>query len=121
MQKEIKFKAVGKYAGHQVKPNKSVDLGIKFSYDQLPNTVNFLQLFNENIDVYYRNSDKKAIKLGSFMLKSFGYDHDGEATLKLNSMTDYVETNTINELISDDLFIFMFKAIIESENDEEEE
>ena len=114
----IKIKAIGKYNGHDVKANKSVNISFKLGYDQLVNTIKLTQLLNENITIITRIGKESPIKLGMFMLRDIKIDHDGESMIKLNSQMDYVEADNLNKLLEETLQI-MFVAEIEIEEGEE--
>jgi hypothetical protein len=121
MAKEVKVKAVGEFNGQSTKPNKSIDLSFKFPYSELVNSVQTLQMLNENITVSAKIGDEKPIKLGMFTLNGLNFDRDGEAVLKLNSMLDYVEAdnlNTIAALGKGEQFHILFKASVEEEGEE---
>lgn len=120
MEKVIKIKAIGDYAGHSIKTNKAVDLTIKFPYDEMVNYIKLIQLLNENVDVAVKIGDNKPAKIGSFMIKSIGIDHDGQGTIKFNSQLDYIEANTINTLVGE-RFTVLFKAEVDVESEEENE
>ena len=115
MAKEIKIKAIGKYNGHNIKVNKAIDLGLKFSYDELESYIKLIQLLNENISITTKNLDEKPIKLGTFMLKEIKVDHDGEGIIKFTSQLDYVDADGINQLVGTEQFKVMFEAMIEGE------
>ena len=67
---KIKLKAVGKYHGHNIKPNKAVDLTLKLEYSELTKTVQMLQLLNENITIAAKVADEKPKVLGMYMVKN---------------------------------------------------
>jgi hypothetical protein len=117
---EVKVKAIGEYAGHSIKSNKSIDINFKCNYDQLTNYVQLIQLLNENVDIVIRIEKQKPFKLGMFMVKQIVIGSDGQGTLKFNSQLDYVEKNNLNDL-SGELLQLMFKANVEEEDEDEEE
>lgn len=121
MEKEIKVKAVCKYNGHNVKPNKSIDLNLKFAYDELANCIKTLQLLNENITVFAKIEDNKPKKLGLFMLWEHKVTHDGEVAIKLNSQVDYVENGILDTLAGVDRFVLLLKANVDVETEDDEE
>ena len=118
---EVKFKAVGKYDGHTVKPNGAIDLRLKFSYDELLNYYVKLPLLRSvDTKLFAKVKGQEPVKLGTFMLKSYTMDHDGEGKISFNSQFDYVEMDNINALVADKdaLICFLFKAVVELENEE---
>lgn len=114
----VKLKAHGAYNGHSFKANKSVDLSIKFAYSELTNYIKLIQLLNENVTIVAKKlAEETANKLGTFMIKEIKVDGDGEGTIKFNSQLDYVEADTINNLVGEE-FDILFKATIEDAVDE---
>lgn len=117
---KVKTKAIAKYNGHSIKTNKTVDISFKFAYEELPNYIQMVQFLNENVEITVKQNDKKAQKLGTFMVKEIKVDHDGEGIVKFTSMVDHVEANEINDLVSTEPFKIMFSADVEEVEDEEE-
>ena len=120
MEKEVKVKAVGLYAGHSVKVNKAVDLGLKFNYDELQNYIQTIQMLNENVTLYVKLGDKKAQKIGMFTIKEIKIDKDGKGVLRFNSQIDYVEVDALNNLVGEEQFTCMFKSTISVEEEGDE-
>lgn len=118
---KVKVKAVGKYNGHSIKANKTVDLKLKFAYDELVNYIRLVQLLNENVTIKVKQSGKKSMNLGIFMVKQINVSHDGEGSLTFNSMLDYAEADKINKLANDDLFQVIFEAEIEDTEEDSED
>lgn len=121
MAEKVKVKAVGKYDGHSIKANKTVDLKLKFAYDELVNYIQLIQLLNENIIIKVKQSGRKSMNLGTFMVKQIKVDNDGEGKLTFNSMMDYAEVNNINNLVNDELFKIIFEAEVEEDVSDTEE
>lgn len=119
-QQKIKFQMTGKYHGHQIRPNKSVDISFKFKYDELTNVMKLLQLLNENVTIDVKLPMVKPQHLGMFMINDIKISGDGESTIKFNSLLDYVESNNLNNLIGDILTI-RFRATIELEENLKED
>jgi hypothetical protein len=120
--KTVKIKAIGRYNGHSIKPSKSVDLGLKFTYEELPNYIKLIQMLNENVTIAAQIDGSSPQKVGMFTVKEIKVDHDGEGSIKFNSMVDYVEADVINELIGVEQSTILFKANIqdaEGESDDE--
>jgi hypothetical protein len=120
----IKIKFEAKYQNHSVKANKSVDMSFKMPYSELTNYIQSIQMLNENVTVAGKiGSDKKPAVLGTFMVHAINVDRDGQGTLKINSMLDYVESKNINELAErneEPLQLFL-KAEIDTDEDEDED
>lgn len=115
-------KLVGRYNGHSVKSNGSVDLSLKADYSELANAVQLLQMLSNDVKISVKMPDDKSpMKIGSFRIKQVAIDHDGEARLSFNSITDYVETDNINRMVTSELFKVRCEADIEVEEDDEDE
>lgn len=121
MEKEIKIKSIGKYAGHSIKANRSIDLTLKFGYDEMTNYILVLQMLNENIALKVKIGDEKGKEIGMFMIGNLSIDGDGEGTLRLKSHIDHVNANEINTLAIGDKFRIMLEAKIDVEEVSEEE
>ena len=117
----IKIKSVARYNGHSVRANKSVDIGFKFDYGELSKYITFVQLLNENVKISVKMYDQKVDRLGVFMIKDMRIDHDGEAVIKFNSMTDQSEVQLMHHLVGDEPFKIMLEADIDIPEDAEEE
>ena len=123
MEKHIEVKLIGKYNGHSVKANQSVDLGFKVGYDQLTGAVQLLQFLNNDIDIKAKIPDDKPFGLGTFRVQAVNISHDGESQIKFNSMADFTEVENFSKLIGSELVVLKVSADIEIEledSDEEE-
>lgn len=117
----VKIKQVVNYSGHNVKTNGSIDLTFKAKYDELTNSMQVLQMLNNDVNITTKIPGiKKPIPLGMFRVKSVNFDGDGESTLKFNSIVDNVEMNNINSIVCKEEFQVLLSADIELEEDEEE-
>ena len=122
--KKIDFKMVAKYNGHNVKQSGAVDVNFIAAYDELPNTVQLLQLLSNDIKIAIKKPDEKAFKLGTFRLQNLSYDHDGAAKIRFNSVADFVEVDNLNRLIpmeKEERFVVRFMSDVEIEEGGEEE
>lgn len=119
---KIKVKSVVNYAGHGLSANGSVNLTLKASYSELPNSVQLLQMLNNDVHIKAKMPDTGyKYDIGIFRIKSINFDGDGESTIKFNSTDDFVETNNLNELVTKELFTVLFWANVEVEGGEESE
>ncbi len=118
MARKIKIKSIATYNGHNVRPNKSVDISFKFEYSELTKYITLVQLLNENISISVKKHDEPVTKLGTFLLKDMKIDHDGESVIKFNSMTDQSEVQVMHTLTGDEPFRIMFEAEIEEAEEE---
>lgn len=118
MEHHVEVKLLGKYNGHSVKANQSVDLGIKAGYDQLTQSVQLLQMLNNDVTILAKTPDNKAFKLGVFRVQAVNIAHDGESTIKFNSMADFTEVDNFSKLIGSDMVMLRVSADIEVESEE---
>ena len=120
MEKEVKIKEFVKYAGHTVK--SSGNLGITFTamYSELTKSIQVLQLLNNDITLAVKKGDEKPFRLGTFRVKNVIIDGDGESKLKLVSITDSVEMDNLNNIITTDEFQILMQSVIEIEEEENE-
>lgn len=115
----VKIKEVVKYDGHSVKANGSVDLGFKAMYSELTNSMQVLQLLNNDVTIVAKFPSMKPISLGMFRVKNVLFDGDGESKLKFNAISDNVEMDNLNNLVSVEEFQIMMQAEIEVEESED--
>lgn len=121
----VKVKEVVKYGGHSLSANGSVNFTLKASYSELTNTIQMMQMLNNDVNVKAKLPAGKPMKLGMFRIKQIIIDGDGESTLKFNGLNDYIEMDNLNllPLNNDDNkeFVIMMEAEIEIEEEEGEE
>lgn len=120
----VKVKEVVKYNGHSLSANGSVNFTLKASYSELPNTIQMMQMLNNDVTIKAKLPAGKPMKLGMFRIKQIVIDGDGESTLKFNGLNDYIEMDNLNllPLNNDDNkeFVIMMEAEIEMEEEEGE-
>lgn len=119
---EVKIKEVVNYKGHSVKPNGNVDLKFSAMYSELTNSMQVLQLLNNDVNITAKIPGMKPLKLGMFRVSKVIIDGDGESILCFNSLSDYVEMENINNIICKEEFQIMMRAevILEDDSDEGE-
>ena len=121
---KVKVKEVVKYGGHSLLANGSVNFTLKASYSELSNTIQMMQMLNNDVTVKAKLPTGKPMKLGMFRIKQIIIDGDGESTLKFNGLNDYIEMDNLNllPLNNDDSkeFVIMMEAEIEIEEEEGE-
>lgn len=121
----VKVKEVVKYGGHSLSANGSVNFTLKASYSELTNTIQLMQMLNNDVTIKAKLPAGKPMKLGMFRIKQIVIDGDGESTLKFNGLNDYIEMDNLNilPLNSDDNkeFVVMMEAEIEIEEEEGED
>ena len=119
----IKVKEVVKYAGHSLSANGSVNFTLKASYSELTNTIQLMQMLNNDVVIKAKLPGGKPMKLGMFRIKQIVIDGDGESTLKFNGLNDYIEMDNLNVLpLNNDEnkeFVVVTEAEIENEEGEE--
>lgn len=122
MKPNIKVKQTVEYRGHSLSANGSVNLTLKAPYSELVNTINTMQMFNNDV-IIKAKVGKDKFSLGVFRIKDIKIDGDGESTIKFNGLSDYVEMDNLNSLPLNDSdskqFNVIYAAEIEQEDEEE--
>ena len=125
MMENIKIKQMVTYNGHSLSANGNVSFNLKAKYSELGNTINLMQLLNNDITVRAKVLGGKPMKLGMFKLRQIVIDGDGESVIKLIGLNDYIEMDNLNGLPLHDSevkeFAIMYDGDIELEDDGEEE
>ena len=123
--KNIKVKQVVTYGGHSLKANGAVDFTLKSAYSELVNTIQLMQMLNNDVDIKAKLPGKKAMKLGMFRIKQIIIDGDGESILKFNGLNDHIEMDNLNLLPlntdDDKEFVVLMEAEIEEEEEGEDD
>lgn len=117
--KTIKVKEVVTYGGHSISANGSVNLTFKAQYSELVNTVQSLQLLNNDVFIKARVAGMKPMKLGMFRVKDVNVSGDGSSTIKFNGISDYIEVDNLNTLPLKDSDTPLFNILMEAEIEEE--
>lgn len=119
----VKVKEVVKYGGHSLSANGSVNLTLKASYSELTNSIQAMQMLNNDVAIKAKLPGGKPMKLGIFRIKQIIVDGDGESVLKFNGLNDYIEMDNLNLLpLNNDEnkeFVISMEAEIEREEGEE--
>ena len=98
MAKKVVISEFVSYSGHNVSANGVVNLTLIARYSELTNTIQAMQLLNEDIKIKARLGSSKPMMLGIFRIKNIMVDGDGESKIKLASSRDSVELDNINAL-----------------------
>lgn len=98
MAKKVVISEFVSYSGHNVSANGVVNLTLLAKYGELTNTIQAMQLLNEDIKIKARLGANKPMMLGVFRIKNIMVDGDGESKIKLVSSRDSVELDNINAL-----------------------
>lgn len=117
--KTVKVKEVVTYGGHSISANGSVNLTFKAQYSELVNTVQSLQLLNNDVFIKARVAGMKPMKLGMFRVKDVNVSGDGSSTIKFNGISDYIEVDNLNTLPLKDSDTPLFNILMEAEIEEE--
>ena len=115
----IKVKEVVKYGGHSLSANGSVNFTLKAAYSELPNTIQLMQLLNNDVSIKTKMPGGKPMKLGYFRIKQIVVDGDGESVIKFNGLNDYIEMDNLNILPQNDSDTKEFIVMMESDIEEE--
>ncbi len=120
---KVKIKEVVKYGGHSLSANGSVNFTLKARYSELPNTIQIMQMLNNDVSIKAKIPNGNIIKLGFFRIKQIVIDGDGESTIKFNGLNDYIEMDNLNllPLNSDENKEFVVLMEAEIETDEMED
>lgn len=117
---KAKVKEIVEYAGHTLSANGNVNFTLKASYSELTNTIQLMQMLNNDVDIKARLPGGKPMKLGSFRIKQITIDGDGESKIKFNSLNDYVEMDNLNMLPNNGADVKEFTVLLEAEIEIEE-
>lgn len=121
---QVKVKEMMSYKGHSISANGSVNLTLKAPYSECTNSIALLQMLNNDVKIKVKKVGTDALSLGLFRIKSISFDGDGESVVKFNTITDFADTDKMNELIpmgdEPKEFTCMFMANIETEEEEED-
>ena len=120
---KVKVKEVVKYGGHSLSANGSVNFTLKAQYSELANTIQLMQMLNNDVSIKAKIPSGSPMKLGFFRVKQIVIDDDGESTIKLNGLNDYIEMDNLNllPLNSDENKEFVVLMEAEIETDEMED
>ena len=125
MNEKVVVNQVVKYGGHSLSANGSVNLTLKAAYSELVGTIKLTQMLNNDIIIKVRVPNMQPMKLGMLRLKSINIDGDGESTVKLNGLNDFVEMDNLNLLPIKgedvELFTVRYEVIIEEDEDGDED
>lgn len=125
MAKKIVISEFVSYSGHNVSANGVVNLTLLAKYGELTNTIQAMQLLNEDIKMKARLGSSKPMLLGTFRIKNIMVDGDGESKIKLASTRDAVELDNINALPfsneDNSEFMIRMEATVEEADEAESE
>lgn len=117
----VKIKEVVTYAGHSLKANGAVDFTLKAAYSELTNSIQMMQMLNNDVDIKAKLPGHSPMKLGQFRIKQIVIDGDGESVLKFNGLNDYVELDNLNLLPLNNEDNKEFQILAEAEIEMEDE
>lgn len=117
----IKIKEVVKYNGHKVKASGVVDVSFKAMYSELTNSMQLLQLLNNDVKIKAKLPGDKPIQVGVFRVSRVIFNDDGESTLSFTSTSDFIEMENLNALVGTDEFQILLESEVEVEDEAEED
>lgn len=117
----VKVKQIVSYGGHSLSANGSVNLTLKAMYSELTNSIQLMQMLNNDVIVKAKAAGEKPKKLGIFRIKEIKIDGDGESIIKFNGLSDYIEMDNLNALPLRDSEVKEFAVLYEAEIELEEE
>lgn len=117
---KVEVKEFVSYNGHSLRANGNVNVSFKAKFSQLRYSIDLMNMLNEDITLYAKLPEQKAIKLGVFRIKEIKVDHYKESTIKFNSLNDFVEVDNLNNIVSEEEFLIKAMAEIEDEEEENE-
>lgn len=113
--KKIRIKEVVTYNGHKVKSNGKIDLLFKAKYEELVNSIQVMQLLNNDVKIKSKIAGSPAADLGVFRVSKIVVNGDGESVISFSTLTDYAEINNINSLAGTEMCQILMEAEIEEE------
>lgn len=117
----VKVKQVVKYDGHSLSSNGSVNFKLRASYSELVNSIQLMQLLNNDVIIKAKIPGTKVMKLGMFRIKQIVFDGDGESKITFNGLNDFIEMDNLNLLpLKNNEETSEFKIMYESEVEVEE-
>lgn len=117
---KITVKEVVSYKGHSIKANGNLDITFTAMYSELTNSIEVLQLLNNDVKIIAKLPGEKAKSLGTFNVKNVTFDGDGQSVLKFTSLCEFVELENINDLVSQENFQVKIEGDVELEDGEGE-
>ena len=118
---KVKVQEVVRYGGHNLAANGAVTLVLTASYSELVNTVQVLQMLNNDVDIKAKLPGKKAMRLGLFRVNHIDVNDDGTSRIKFRGISDYIEMDNLNSLPKKDEDVPDFKVLFEADVEEEDE
>ena len=118
--KTVKVKEIVTYAGHSLRANGSVNLTVKAMYGELTNSIQMMQMLNNDVDLKARVANGKPMRLGYFRIQEIKVDGDGESTIKFNGISDNIEMDNLNNLPLNDADTKQFTILAVAEIDLED-
>ena len=123
MEKKVVINELVSYSGHNVSANGVVNLTLVAKYSELANSIQAMQMLNENINIKAKLGAGKPFLLGMFRIKNILVDGDGESKLKFVSERDSIELDNLNSLPfsneDNSDFTIRMEATIEGEDEDE--
>lgn len=128
MTEKVEVEQVVTSGGYSISAAGVTMVTFKCKYGELVNTVQMLQLLNNDIDIAATVPGEKKKPVGySFRLKQIVVDGDGEQTVKLQGVSELTDVETLSTLPFRNAEIPEFRIMLsssielEAEGDEEDE
>ena len=128
MTKKVVVEQVVTSGGYSISAAGVTMVTFKCKYGELVNTVQMLQLLNNDIDIFATVPGEKEKAVGHyFRLKQIVIDGDGEQTIKLQGVSEFTEVDTLSMLPFKNAEIPEFKVKfvsdveVESDDDDDED
>lgn len=126
--KKIDIEQVVTSGGYSINANGIAMVTFKSKYGELVNTVNMLQLLSNDVDVIAKVPGEKDRAVGKyFRIKQIIVDGDGEQTVKLQGVSEFVDTESLASLPFKNAEVPEFRVHLtssielEDENDDEDD
>jgi hypothetical protein len=111
----MRVKEVVFYSGHGITANGTVSLKFKAPYSELINTINTMQMLNNDVSIKAKLPGEPVKKLGTFRIKGINIDGDGESVIKFDSLNTFVEVDNLNAIVTSEPFQVLMEANVELE------
>ncbi len=101
---ETKILQTVKYKNCSVSEKGIVSLTLEAPPGEAENSIRLVALLGKTVEVRAKPEDRKAFRLGFFLLKSLAFDKDMNAQVKLSALSDTAETKELSGLAGKDFF-----------------
>lgn len=107
---------IASYVSHSVTQNGVVKLTFKARYDDITSSMKLLQMLATDIGIKVKSPVSDTVKsIGTFKIAGITFNASGQSTLKFASLSDAIEFDAINELITKQEFRVKYTCHIDDE------